>query len=256
MLDRHPLTRNGWGRVIFGTILGTLACIAIALFVDSFNFMTLDPAGRDRAILTNILLPTFLAAPMLFFLLSKLRELAIAHERLAIIAATDSLTSLLNRGAFVRLADTWLQHQSGQAYGGLLMVDADNFKAINDRYGHEHGDEALQLIAGAIRSVLRAEDGVGRIGGEEFGIILPGANRAQTEALAERVRDAVRAAPFLPDGAPYRLTVSVGGVFFDAPLAFRDLFRIADQQLYRAKREGRDRVALAPAVEALSQVAA
>jgi diguanylate cyclase (GGDEF)-like protein len=244
------------GRVILGTILGTLACIAVALFVDSFNFMTLDAANRDRAILTNILLPTILAAPMLFFLLSKLRELAIAHERLAIIAATDSLTSLLNRGAFVRVTDAWLQRQSARVGGGLLMIDADNFKAINDRYGHDHGDVALQLIAGAIRGVLRDEDRVGRIGGEEFGIFLPGANRAQTEAIAERIRVAVREAPFLPDGTRYRLTVSVGGVFFEAPLAFRDLFRIADQQLYRAKREGRDQVALAPAVEVLSQVAA
>jgi diguanylate cyclase len=256
MLDRLGLTRGGWGRVILGTIAGTLACIAIALFVDSFNFMTLDAAGRNRAILTNILLPTFLAAPMLFFLLGKLRELAIAHERLAIIAATDSLTSLLNRGAFVRLAEAWLKHESGRPRGGLLMVDADNFKAINDRYGHDRGDTALQLIADAIRNALRAEDHVGRIGGEEFGIFLPGANRARTEAVAERVRVAVRAAPFLPDGTPYRLTVSVGGVFFETPLEFRDLFRIADQQLYRAKREGRDRVALAPAVDAVSQVAA
>lgn len=256
MLDRLALTSGGMGRVILGTILGTLACITIALFVDSFNFLTLEEASRNRAILTNILLPTFLAAPTLFFLLSKLRELAIAHERLAVVAATDSLTSLLNRGAFTRLAEAWLQHRTARTSGGLLMVDADNFKAINDRYGHDHGDVALQLIAGAIRGVLRAEDRVGRVGGEEFGIFLPGANRAQTEAVAERVRIAVREAPFLPDGTPHRLTVSVGGVYFDAPLAFMELFRIADQQLYRAKREGRDKVVLAPSVGPVSQAAA
>lgn len=256
MLDRFDLSRRGWGRVITGTIAGTLACIAIALYVDSFNFLTLDAPARNRAILVNVLLPTFLAAPALFYLLSKLRELAIAHERLAVIAATDSLTSLLNRGAFMQLAELWLQHQRRPTEGGLLVVDADNFKAINDRFGHDRGDVALQLIAGAIGKVLRAEDRVGRIGGEEFGVFLPGANRKETEAVAERVRRAVHDVPFLGDGTPYRLTVSVGGVHFDEPRHFRELFRIADQQLYRAKREGRDRVALAAADDAVSMVAA
>ncbi|HEV7276436.1 MAG TPA: GGDEF domain-containing protein [Devosiaceae bacterium] len=256
MLDRLDLSRSGWGRVILGTIAGTLACVAIALYVDSFNFLRLDAPARNRAILINVLLPTFLAAPMLFYLLSKLRELAIAHERLAVVAATDSLTSVLNRGAFMRLAEVWLQRQRPAAGGGLLVVDADNFKAINDRYGHDRGDVALQLIAGAIGKVLRAEDRVGRIGGEEFGIFLPGANQAETEAIAERVRRAVHEVSFLGDGKPHQLTVSVGGVYFDTPKHFQELFRIADQQLYHAKREGRDQVALAPAEDAASMVAA
>lgn len=255
MLDRLDLSRRGWGRVILGTIAGTLACVAIALYVDSFNFLNLDTPGRNRAILTNVLLPTFLAAPALFYLLSKLRELAIAHERLAVIAATDSLTSLLNRGAFMELAEAWLQQQR-PAEGGLLVVDADNFKAINDRFGHDRGDLALQLIADAIRAVVRSEDRVGRIGGEEFGVFLPGASRAQTETIAERIRRAVHETPFLADSVPHRLTVSVGGVYFNRPGPFHDLFRIADQQLYRAKREGRDQVALAPAMDAVSMAAA
>src|SRR5687767_9105816 len=108
MFTRLDLTRSGWGRVILGTVLGTLGCIAVALYVDSFNFMTFDEDARNRAIMTNILLPTMLAAPMLFYLLSKVRELALAHERLAVVAATDSLTTVLNRGAFLALAEAWL----------------------------------------------------------------------------------------------------------------------------------------------------
>jgi diguanylate cyclase len=259
MFSRPFLSRSGWGRVLLGTIVGTLACIAIALYVDSFNFMTLNEAARNRAIMTNVLLPTFLAAPMLFYLLSKLRELALAHERLAIVAATDSLTGALNRGAFRRLAEIWLQQPrrpATEVRGALLVVDADNFKAINDRFGHDHGDAALQLIAGAIRGAVRAGDRVGRIGGEEFGILLPGAGRTEAAAIAVRVREAVRATRFAPGDTPHRLTVSVGGVCFEGALSFGELFRIADQQLYRAKHEGRDRVLLAPVLDAGARAAA
>lgn len=97
-------------------MLGTLGCIAIALYVDSLDFMTLDQAGRNRAILTNISSPLMLAAPMLLFLASKLRELAIAHHELSIVASRDGLTSVLNRGAFTTLLDAYLSQVRDQHY--------------------------------------------------------------------------------------------------------------------------------------------
>lgn len=245
-LDFSP---RGLGRVVLWTIAGTLGCIVVALYVDSFNFMTLDPEARFRAILVDILVPTGLAVPMLLFLTLKLRELAIAHHELAKLASTDSLTSVLNRGAFTTLVEGYLaQVRKEELKGALLLVDADNFKSINDQFGHDRGDEALKLIAGTIKGTLRGTDLVGRIGGEEFGVFLPGSSPDQAEGVAERIRSTIADSPFAPDGAGRVLSVSVGGAVFEKHLPFNDLFRLADQQLYSAKRNGRNRVSVAPVI--------
>lgn len=244
-LDFSP---SGWGRVFLWTALGTIGCIAVALFVDSFNFHNLSPASLRWSIALDVFVPMGLAIPMLFFLLSKLRELAIAHELLRHHAATDNLTELLNRGAFTREVEEALadgRFAEDGMRGTLLVIDADNFKAINDTYGHDHGDAALRLIAKSVRSVLRAADLVGRIGGEEFAVYLPGTTLLIAEAVAERLRLAVCEARFAPDGKPYQLTVSVGGAVYDRSLPFTELFRLADQQLYAAKQNGRNRIAVA-----------
>jgi len=94
--------------------------------------------------------------------------------------------------------------------------------------------------------MLRAPDLVGRLGGEEFGVFLPGATTEQAEHVAERIRQTVNDAEFMPAGAPHLLSVSVGGAVFENELPFAELFRLADQQLYAAKQAGRNRVAIAP----------
>jgi diguanylate cyclase (GGDEF)-like protein len=247
---RHPLldfSARGWGRVILWTVLGTAVCVAVALYVDSFNFPGMSEEEFTRAILVNVLLPIVLAVPMLLFLTIKLRELAIAHDQLARYAATDSLTSVLNRGAFTSLVEGYLSEvRAEERRGALLVVDADNFKKINDRFGHDSGDVALKAIADTIKTMLRGADIVGRIGGEEFGVFLPGSGLDQAEAVAERIRGGVVDTAFAPDGTPVTLTVSVGGAVFDRRLAFGELFRLADQQLYAAKKRGRNRVCVAP----------
>ncbi len=243
-LDLGP---QSWGRVILATAAGTVICIAVAFYLDSFNFPGMTDEARLRAMLTDLITPTVLAIPIIFFLSSKLRELAIAHQRLAIFASTDSLTQVMNRAAFSTLVEAYLNEiRELQTTGALLIIDADNFKSVNDRYGHDRGDEALVTIAAAIKAMVRAPDLVGRLGGEEFGVFLPGANSEQAERVAERIRESVSATQFLPSGAAHRLSVSIGGAVFDRRLPFRELFRFADQQLYRAKHSGRDRVAIGP----------
>lgn len=240
---------SGRGRVILWTVLGTLGCIFAALFVDSFNFHNLDPDSLRWAIALDVLLPMALAGPIIFFLLSKLRELAIAHQQLRRQAATDSLTTTLNRGAFTAEVEELLADAGFAAAGprgALFVIDADNFKLINDSFGHEHGDEALRVIARSIRSVLRADDCIGRIGGEEFAVFLPGLSAYAAEAVADRIRLAVAAARFAPEGTPHDLSVSVGGAVFDRGLSFNELFRFADQQLYAAKQNGRNCIAVSP----------
>jgi diguanylate cyclase (GGDEF)-like protein len=238
-------SRTGWARVFLGTIAGTLFCVAIAVYVDSFNFVNLSPKALYRALMVDILLPTFLAGPLLFLLLGKIRQLAVAHRELAIVASTDSLTTVLNRGAFTLLVDAYLKQAGRQAAlrrGSLLVIDADHFKSINDRFGHQVGDLALKTIAKIIKGELRHADLVGRIGGEEFGVFLPGADRAQAAQVAERIRTSVSHVSFPPTASRSELSVSVGGVSFDREVPFDDLFKAADDRLYAAKSNGRNRI--------------
>jgi diguanylate cyclase (GGDEF)-like protein len=130
--------------------------------------------------------------------------------------------------------------------GALLVIDADDFKQVNDRFGHDLGDHALRQIAAAILATVRRQDLVGRIGGEEFAVLLSGADYAIAARVAERIRRAVNAIVFAPGGTPCPLSVSIGGALFEAPAPFMALYRQADQRLYEAKHLGRDRVALLP----------
>lgn len=229
---------QSWSSVGRWTVFGTLACVLVSVVFNALMFDDLGQRALQRSLLSAVILPILLGGPLFFYLSSRLRGLAITNVRLGLVARTDSLTACLNRGAFTAKVTSLLAERTD---GALLMIDADNFKAVNDMYGHDMGDEALTIIARSIRAVLRAGDLVGRLGGEEFGVFLPGANQRAAEAIAERIRGSVNLAAFAPDGQQQTLSVSIGGAVFDGPVSFSDLFRIADQRLYGAKQTGRNR---------------
>src|SRR5690606_27358019 len=112
-------------------------------------------------------------------------------------ASTDWLTTCLNRRAFTHLVSDHLEETE---VGAFLVIDADHFKFINDHFGHDRGDEALQLMADTIMASVREGDIVGRIGGEEFGVFLPDAGPETARQFGERIRRAVADAPFAPEG--------------------------------------------------------
>lgn len=247
------LSATSWGRVIAVTTAGTAFFIAVAFFVDSFNFPYLSPEAVWRAQLTDLLLPLALGGSFLFFLMWKIRQLAIAQRDLSVIAATDSLTTVLNRGAFSMLVEAYLEQVRRQASvksGALLIIDADHFKSINDRLGHDCGDQALKLIAQAIKGQLRGSDIVGRIGGEEFGVFLPGVDPSQSWLVAESIRRRIREMDFSPGGRSCPLSVSIGGTSFSGPTTYEEIFSAADKRLYAAKSNGRDQVSFDPAESA------
>ncbi|HVX68113.1 MAG TPA: GGDEF domain-containing protein [Mycobacteriales bacterium] len=162
---------------------------------------------------------------------------------LAIVAAqarSDSLTGLLNRRAFEADLDAEVSRsaRTGQPLA-LLVADLDHFKRINDRWGHPAGDKVLKAVAEVIRTQCRRMDTAFRIGGEEFAIVVPGADSAVAAALAERIRCAVRTELV---GAHGRVTLSLGVATYpaQAPDAAA-LTAAADASCYRAKRQGRDR---------------
>lgn len=233
-----------WSIVGRWTLFGTLACIAIAVAFNAIVFADLGEEALGRSILSATALPILIAAPLFLFLSLRLRRLSATNRRLGLVARTDSLTTCLNRGAFTAQVAQWLADNAVGGRGALLMIDADNFKAINDLFGHEAGDTALKVIARSIRTILRPQDVIGRMGGEEFSVFLPDADEHLTAAIAERIRRSVSFSAFAPSGAQYPLSVSIGGAAFDGEADFSELFRIADQRLYGAKKGGRNRVAV------------
>lgn len=243
-IDLSPTSRL---RVYLATALGTLICIAVAFVVDSFSFET-GVWRLGDAPLNNLVIPLIIAPPFFFFLLTKLRELSLAHQELLTVASTDLLTNCLNRRAFTALVEGYLDRldrTGDEKSGALLILDVDHFKTVNDRFGHDIGDEALRLIADTIKASVRERDLVARLGGEEFGVFLPGLDPVRAGHIAERILVAVRLVDFLPDGARHPLSLSIGGVTFVPPATFSELYRSADQRLYAAKHAGRDRIDIA-----------
>ncbi|MDF0730208.1 sensor domain-containing diguanylate cyclase [Pseudomonas entomophila] len=175
----------------------------------------------------------------------ELRRRNDAEQGLATLAATDSLTGLANRRRLDQtLRQEWARAQRNRKPLAILMVDVDHFKAFNQRHGHAGGDHALREVARAIeRCIRRPADLAARYGGEEFQVVLPETELAGAMLLAERIRASVEALPpFGDDERP--VTVSVGiGLF--VPGTQHDLARVlgaADEALYRAKANGRNRV--------------
>lgn len=248
--SRRRISRRGLFKLVAWAFCGTLVCLAISLTYNYFAFRDLGMAALRQGLISATVLPIALSVPFFTLLTLKLRDLAIANHKLTRLASIDSLTGCLNRRAFTGRVEQELANV-GPDGGALLVVDADRFKVINDRYGHGVGDEVLKLIAATIRDSLRSGDALGRLGGEEFGIHLPGASRQAAVDVAERVRNTVAETDFMPGGKPHHLSVSVGCVFYDKPSCFRELFAIADQRLYLAKRAGRNRVVIddAPPLE-------
>jgi diguanylate cyclase (GGDEF)-like protein len=241
-VDKIALPKAAWLRVWRRTIAIVGLSSIVSLGISQLLMLTLSQGLNLPGALVALVLPVFLGGPMLFYFQVRSAQLREANRRLETLASTDWLTDCLNRRAFTSRVGASLTGQ--RASGALLVIDADHFKTINDRFGHERGDEVLQMIAGAIRDSVRDGDLVGRIGGEEFGVFLKGAGFEATGRAAERIRSAVNALFVTSDGVAQRLSVSIGGAVTAGDGKFAELFRVADRRLYSAKHAGRNRVEL------------
>jgi diguanylate cyclase (GGDEF)-like protein len=159
-------------------------------------------------------------------------------ERLATI---DDLTQLLNRRHFFTVVEQELQIAKKRTVG-LLVMDVDHFKQINDRFGHEAGDFVLHEVAVRLSHIVGESGIVGRYGGEEFIIFLPDTDTHRAHTLATRVLKTIHGDPFMVSGEALTVTASIGVVALPAPVDRRHLFRCADQALYEAKAKGRNQV--------------
>jgi len=192
-----------------------------------------DPSVLLDAPVDVLMLPVALVA--IVTTSSVLRDLDLASRGAAI---HDPLTGLLNRQALkVRVQE--LEHQPPVPVG-LVVLDLDRFKGINDTFGHAVGDDVLREVAERMRSALGAHDHAYRIGGEEFAVLLPARDGGEAVAVAERLRGAIAGQPIAGLAVKASCGVAAG-----EPFAWTDVYTRADGALYAAKRAGRDRVVLA-----------
>src|SRR5262245_39277190 len=171
-------------------------------------------------------------------------------QELERLATTDDLTGLYNRRHFLALAeDERRLHERGHQPLALMLLDIDFFKSINDRFGHDVGDAMIRHVADICRDEMRGFDLLARIGGEEFVLLLPHTTSEQAMVLAERLRDRLETSPLVTHLGEVGVTASIGVAATDAQVEhIADLMKRADQALYQAKRDGRNRVRLARAL--------
>jgi diguanylate cyclase (GGDEF)-like protein len=169
------------------------------------------------------------------------------ERQLANMALFDSLTGALSRGAFEQHAEK--EFKRAQRYSrplSVIMVDIDHFKNINDAYGHAAGDHVLQIFVEAIEEEIRSTDAIGRIGGEEFALLLPDTTKNAAGYLAERVRQRITKYPYIAGKMLIEVTASLGVAVIDsADTSFKAMLERADEALYAAKHAGRNRVTMA-----------
>jgi diguanylate cyclase (GGDEF)-like protein len=170
-------------------------------------------------------------------------RLLLAKEALRREASRDGLTSLWNRKAILAILERdLLRAERDHEPVGLIMIDVDHFKAINDSRGHAAGDTVLRIIASSIAAVVRPYDSVGRCGGEEFLIVAPGCGLAETWELAERVRSHVAGCSIIVGGTSVQVSLSLGVATGQTAAEMEKLLCAADVALYQAKNAGRNRV--------------
>jgi diguanylate cyclase (GGDEF)-like protein len=171
-----------------------------------------------------------------------------ARETMRFKAMHDALTGVWNRGAILENMEreVWRSRRESISLG-VLILDLDHFKAVNDNYGHLTGDAVLREITKRMQIDVRPYDAVGRYGGEEFLVLLPGCNRDVTRATAERLRKIISVSPVETATGSLKITMSIGAVATgDWPQnSPSQILQMADSALYRAKQEGRDRTVMA-----------
>ncbi len=204
-------------------------------------FMSLRIARERLGLAAGVVLLSFMCSSAR--LLVTQHRLLLVKEALRREASRDGLTNLWNRKAILSILERdLLRAERDHQPVGLIMIDVDHFKAVNDSRGHAAGDAVLRIIASGIAAVVRPYDSVGRCGGEEFLIVAPGCDLAETWELAERVRSHVASCSISVGGASVKVSLSLGVATGEASADIEKLMRAADTALYQAKNAGRNRV--------------
>jgi len=218
------------------------ALLSFAL-ADRFNQLTkekeaielihIEHLGKDQQLLEQLVAV-------------RTKELQLAKDRAELLARTDPLTLMLNRRAFFEQGaievERSLRYQSSLA---VMMIDLDHFKSINDNYGHAAGDNTLLSVANTLKAMMRSVDIIGRIGGEEFAVIMPHADLEIAAELAQRLRQGIEKVEIIIEDKRLNITACFGVTSLNAKTESLDkALKRADKALYLAKENGRNRIEL------------
>ena len=245
---RKILQFESVSQVLARSIILLLAiAIAAGLTVDwliDFYFAGDAAQFAASAYLVGAFTGFVVAAPIVFAFFFAAKQIYGVNQQVVKIASEDFLTGLLNRREFfARITSPGNEQGSPHLFakdGLLLIIDADNFKQINDTHGHPVGDKALIRMAAAIRDSVREQDIVSRIGGEEFAVLLASVSVESGAEIAERIRASVEAIELFIGDEQIVLTVSTGAVFVSRTSLFSSAMKAADSALYRAKQSGKN----------------
>jgi diguanylate cyclase (GGDEF)-like protein len=223
--------------VVAASVLGSIA-------LTTFIQLSLDVSARAMIVglVIATVVPVTIATPVAGVIVSLMHRLDAARREAQRLASTDLLTGALNRRRFIEVAERELARaQHDAASISVLLLDVDDFKQVNDRAGHEVGDEVLRAVSSACSTALRPGDPMARWGGEEFVALLPGAGPGEAIGIALRVRDAIAGIAVPAPTSPLRVTASVGVASrYDSAERLDALISRADRAMYEAKRRGKN----------------
>lgn len=237
---RHGAERGG----VLKRVLAIYAVVLVG--VEAIVLVYYSGFGRDRLVfelLISAVITSAVGLPVASYVVLQNEKLRALTGRLAHLSATDRMTGLLNRHTFLEQLDLWLLNApEGESAGVFAFIDADHFKAVNDRFGHAVGDGVIVMLGERIRAATRAGDLCGRLGGEEFGIFFKNVDLAGAAAIAERLRADVERSAAHWGLADRKLSISIGLARHKPGSGSLATMREADASLYAAKNDGRNAV--------------
>jgi diguanylate cyclase (GGDEF)-like protein len=232
------------GALTIASAVITIAITAIAVTIlNNFAY----PVNFGMAIAFACIVP-LLVTPLLGWpLVSLLMRIYQSEEKMRELASHDSLTGLLSRHAFFENGNSYISlAKRDKNMFSVVMIDLDHFKSINDKYGHQAGDAVLKLFSDVVNSVSRNSDIIGRLGGEEFGLVLPSTGSSEAVEFSQRLHQAIAKAVLKYKSDLIQYTVSIGCASYraDSDETLDDLLANADIALYQAKNSGRNGTAV------------
>ncbi len=240
MIGQTPISRPRFRKIALVTLIATVVSVIGNMTVWYF----VDPYALPYVFVGALISTIIITPPISYWKEGQREKLEAALKEINRLVLIDDLSGLHNR----RYLNEVLKGEHGDIFtrgpACVVMIDIDNFKQVNDTFGHAGGDEVIIALGDILRKACRSTDCAFRIGGEEFCVLLPGTNEAKGHNVAERIRSMAASVTELEAVGPINFTVSIGMTMMQPGTDLSHAMRIADKAMYRAKEQGRNRLVL------------